>query len=515
MSEKYLLGIDNGTTVTKAALFDLHGREVAIGSQEVGVSHPEPGWAEQSMSDLWQATVRAIRQCLNQSAVDPAAIVGISLSGHGGGVWLLDAEGQPVRDAIIWLDGRAKPYLDRWVADGRFAELYDAGGWTLFAGIGACTIFPWLMEHEPASLDRAKVNLTSKDWTKFCLTGEQSTDQTMASIAHLDTATGQYSERVMQLSGISQYHHLFPPIVPSWQIAGHVTAQAAQETGLTPGTPVASGAFDGTCSTLGAGCIEVGQAASIVGTAGVHGVVSATPDPDPERNYSVMCHSVPDRFVKNAMTMLAVGNLNWFEKQFCLAEKLEAEQSGVSIYQVIDKGVAEVPVGAGGVVYLPFLQGERAPFAKQEARGVFFGLGDWHSRKHLLRAVFEGVALSTRDSYVCMQKGQPLKETYLTGGGARSPVWSQILADCTGNAMKIPAGVELGAKGTAMNAGVAVGVFANHSAAKQQMVQIENVYQPDAQSTPKYEDLYQFYKDLIAAVWPSWERSWEMGIADW
>jgi sugar (pentulose or hexulose) kinase len=154
MSEKYLLGIDNGTTVTKAALFDLHGREVAIGSQEVGVSHPEPGWAEQSMSDLWQATVRAIRQCLNQSAVDPAAIVGISLSGHGGGVWLLDAEGQPVRDAIIWLDGRAKPYLDRWVADGRFAELYDAGGWTLFAGIGACTIFPWLMEHEPAPIKR-------------------------------------------------------------------------------------------------------------------------------------------------------------------------------------------------------------------------------------------------------------------------------------------------------------------------------------------------------------------------
>jgi sugar (pentulose or hexulose) kinase len=114
-----------------------------------------------------------------------------------------------------------------------------------------------------------------------------------------------------------------------------------------------------------------------------------------------------------------------------------------------------------------------------------------------------------------MQKGQPLKETYLTGGGARSPIWSQLLADCTGNAMKIPAGVELGAKGTAMNAGVAVGVFADHSAAKQQMVQIEKVYQPDAQSTSKYEDLYQFYKDLIAAVWPSWERSWEMGIADW
>jgi len=515
MSAKYLLGIDNGTTVTKAALFDFRGREVAIGSREVGVSHPEPGWAEQSMSEIWQATVFAIRQCLNQSAVDPAEIAGISLSGHGGGVWLLDADGQPVRDAIIWLDGRAKPVLDRWVADGRFTELYDAGGWTLFAGIGACVIYPWLMEHEPESLERAKVNLTSKDWTKFCLTGEQNTDPTMASIAHLDTTTGQYSERVMQLSGIGRYHHLFPPIVPSWQIAGHVTAEAAQETGLAPGTPVAAGAFNGTCSTLGAGCIDVGEAASIMGTAGVHGVVSATADPDPERNYSVMCHAVPGRFVKNAMTMLAVGNLNWFEKNFCLPEKLEAEQRGVDIHAVIDKKVADVPVGAGGVLYLPFLQGERAPFAKQEARGVFFGLGDWHGNGHLLRAVFEGVALSTRDSYVCMQKGQPSKETYLTGGGARSPVWSQILADCTGNAMKIPSGVELGAKGTAMNAGVAVGVFADHGEAKRQMVQIEKEYQPDAESTRKYEQLYGVYKKLIEAVWPVWERSWEMGIADW
>lgn len=516
MNQKYLLGIDNGTTVTKAALFDLEGREVAIGSsQEVKVSHPEPGWAEQSMEEIWQATVLAIRQCLTQADIDPAAIAGISFSGHGGGVWLLDQNGRPVRDAIIWLDGRAKPYLDRWAADGRLDELYDESGWSLFAGIGACTIFPWLMEHEPESLEQSHINLTSKDWVKFCLTGELNTDQTMASIAHMNYQTGRHSERVLELSGIADYRHLFPSIVPSWEIAGRVTEQAAKETGLAPGTPVAGGAWDGTSSTLGAGCIGVGEAASVIGTAGVHVVVSDEPDLDPERNYSLMYHTVPGHFVKNSLTMLAAGNLNWFEREFCLAERQEAEGQEVNVYQVISSKVAEVPVGAGGVVYLPFLQGERAPFVKQEARGVFFGLGDWHGRAHLLRAIFEGVALSTRDNYVCMQKGGKLETTYLTGGGSRSPVWCQILADCTGNAMKVPAGVELGARGAAINAGVAVGLFADHRAAVQQMVQIESEYVPDAERTARYDELYALYRELIKAVWPIWERSWEIGIASW
>ncbi len=511
----YLLGIDNGTTVTKAALFDLQGREIAVGSQEVSVRHPEPGWAEQSMEEIWQAVVHAIRQCLATAAIDPASIGGISLSGHGGGVWLLDRDGKPVRDAIIWLDGRAKPYLDQWATDGRLDELYDASGWSLFPGIGACTIFPWLMEHEPASLDKAAVNLFSKDWIKYCLTGELSGDLTMASIAHMDYQTSEYSSGVLELSGIADYRHLLPPLVPAWAVAGQVTEKAAQETGLKAGTPVASGAWDGTSSTLGAGCIGVGEASSVIGTAGVHVVLSAQPGLDPDRNYSLMYHTVPGMYAKNALTMLAAGNLNWFEKEFCLAEQQEAERRGVNVYNVINEEVAGVPVGAGGVVYLPFLQGERAPFVKPEARGVFFGLGDWHKRGHLLRAIYEGVALSTRDNYECMQKGQPLETTFLTGGGSRSPVWCQILADCTGNAMKVPSGVELGAKGAAMNAGVAVGAFADHAEAVAQMVKIEREYTPNFKLVSQYDELYALYQELITAVWPLWERSWQNGIAQW
>jgi sugar (pentulose or hexulose) kinase len=516
MSQQYLLGIDNGTTVTKAALFDLEGRTVAIGSsQEVKVSHPEPGWAEQNMDELWQATVAAIRQCLSKAQVDPATIAGISFSGHGGGVWLVDEQGRPVRNAIIWLDSRAKPYLDQWMSDGRFNELYDESGWSLFPGIGPCVIFPWLMAYEPASLERAKVNLTSKDWVKFCLTGQLNTDLTMASIAHMNYQTRDYSARVLELTGISRYRSLFSPIVAPWEVAGQVTAAAAAQTGLKAGTPVAAGAWDGTCSALGAGSVEVGEAASVIGTSGVHVVVSDKPDLDPERVYSLMYHTVPGHYVKNALSMLAAGNLNWFEREFCLAERQTAEQRGVSIYTVINEEVANIPIGAGGIIYLPFLQGERAPFVLPEARGVFFGLGDWHQRGQLLRAIYEGVALSMRDNYTAMQKGAPLKTTYLTGGGSASEVWCQIMADCTGNVMKISAGEELGARGAAINAGVAVGLFPNHQTAVRQMVSIEREYVPNAEKKARYDELYPLYQELIEAVWPVWKHCGAIGVAAW
>jgi sugar (pentulose or hexulose) kinase len=327
--------------------------------------------------------------------------------------------------------------------------------------------------------------------------------------------TGAYSQEVLDLCGIQEYRRLLPPIMKAWEVAGAVSAQAAEETGLAEGTPVACGAWDGTSSTLGSGCIRVGEAASVIGTAGVHVAVSGAPELDPDRNYSLMYHTVPGRYVKNSLPMLAIGNLNWFEKEFLGPEKEQAG-SGEDFYALIYAEAEKIPVGAGGVLYLPFLQGERAPFVKPEARGVFFGLSDWHTRYHLLRALLEGVALSTRDSYVCMQKGGGLLETtYLTGGGSRSPVLRQMLADCTGSKMRIPGGTELGARGAAMNAGVAVGAFADHQDAVGRMVQIEQEYSPDLQLGEKYAQLYDLYKELIDAVWPIWGRSAALGVASW
>lgn len=516
MGATYLLGIDNGTTTTKATLFDLSGAEIAAASsREVQTTHPEPGWAEQSMEEIWQATVSAIRTCLERSKVSPREIAAISLSGHGGGVWLVDNEGCPVRNAIIWLDGRAKPYLDRWAADGLLPELYDKSGWNLFAGMGPVTIFPWLMDHEPESLHRAFLNLTSKDWVKFCLTGEFSTDYSMASVALLDFHTLDYSDDLLRLSGIEKYRRLLPPLLPAWKVAGRVTPKAAELTGLSAGTPVSGGGFDGACSALGAGCFSAGQASSNIATAGVHVVLSAEPRLDPNRIYSLMCHTVPGVFYKTSMTMVAAGNLDWFEREFCEAERQEAAKSGTSVYDIINQEVERIPVGSGGIVYLPLLQGERAPFVKPEARGLFFGLGDWHTRAHLLRAVLEGVALSTRHNFECMLIGEKLDTTFLSGGGSKSPSWCQILADCLGMRAKVPGGGDAGSRGAAINAGVAVGAFKDHTDGARHMIQIEREYAPIPENETRYGSLFGVYRNLIEAVWPIWEQSATAGVEGW
>lgn len=516
MKKTYLLGIDNGTTTTKATLFDLDGNEIAISSgRDVKTAHPEPGWAEQSMEEIWLATASAIRNCLERAAVNPSDIAGVSLSGHGGGVWLVDRDGEPIRPAIIWLDGRAKTYLDQWSEQGLLPRFYHLSGWNLFAGIGPVTIFPWLREYEPENLKKAYVNLTSKDWTKYCLTGEFSTDPSMASVALIDFKTMSYSEELFQLAGISEYCHLLPKIVPSWETAGKVTRRAAKITGLKEGTPVSSGAFDGACSTLGAGAYIVGEACSNIATAGVHVVLSSEPNLDNERIYSLMCHTVPGVFYKTSMAQVAAGNLDWVEREFCASERVVAKEKNISVYDVINEEIINIPPGSGGIIYLPFLQGERAPFVKPEARGVFFGLGDWHTRPHLLRAVFEGVALSTRHNIDAMIKKGRLDTIFVSGGGSKSPTWCQIIADCTGSKVKVPAGADSGSRGAAINAGVAAGIFKDHGEGVRRMVNIKREYQPNENNISKYDDLYELYKGLVQAVWPVWEESAKFGVEHW
>lgn len=287
------------------------------------------------------------------------------------------------------------------------------------------------------------------------------------------------------------------------------------ETGLKQGTPVSGGAFDGACSTLGAGCYAVGEACSNIATAGVHAVLSAEPNLDCERIYSLMCHTVPGVFYKTSMTMVAAGNLDWFEREFCAAERAEAKNRGCSVYEVINEEIYVVPVGAGGVVYLPLLQGERAPFVKPEARGMFFGLGDWHTRAHLLRAVYEGVALSTRHNVEAMIKTGRLDTVFVSGGGSKSSVWCQIIADSLGSRIRVPAGADAGSRGAAINAGVATGIFADHGVGVHRMVHINREHEPNQDNLEKYDRLYEIYTALIQAVWPIWEKSSAVGIEKW
>jgi sugar (pentulose or hexulose) kinase len=212
---------------------------------------------------------------------------------------------------------------------------------------------------------------------------------------------------------------------------------------------------------------------------------------------------------------VAAGNLDWFEREFCAAERAEAKENGVSVYEVIGKEIANMPVGSGGIVYLPLLQGERAPFVKPEARASFFGLGDWHTRAHLLHAVYEGVALSTRHNIEAMIKQGRLDTVYVSGGGSKSAIWCQIISDCLGSNLKVPAGADSGSRGAAINAGVATGVFKDHGEGVRSMVRINRQYSPTADHVAQYDTLYDLYTTLIRASWPVWEKFAQVGIEKW
>jgi len=502
MADTYFLGIDAGTTVVKCVVFDPHGNEIAKGSRGISIIHPYPGWAEHDMNEVWDSVAISIRSAIKEAGIRAEDIKGISMSAQGAGAWLIDKSGKPTRNAVGWLDGRAASIIDRWRDDGTLEKVFNICGFMYYSGSGPGIILPWFRENEPEVLEKSKAVLWCNDWVRYCLTGEILTDEPDASIAMLDPETRDYSRELLKYVGLEEYEHLFPPVKQSHEIAGKVTKKAAEETGLAPGTPVAVGAWDCSSTALGAGCVQANDATSIVGTAGIH--LCITDRPMIDKAYSMACHAVPNRWLINSMAMTAANNLDWFEREFCLEERIESEKSKVNKYEIINRKVADTPIGARGVMFLPFLQGERAPFVEPRARGEFVGLGNWSKRSDLLRAVYEGVALATLHNYSAMEKGASFKEVRLGGGGSQSEVWTQIIADCTGKVMKVTSGSEFGARGAAINAAVALGMYRDHQEAVDQMVKVSRVQEPNLKNTEIYREIFDIYVKLIQSHRQIW-----------
>lgn len=503
--KELLLGIDVGTTLIKSVLFDTEGHLVAKSSASVELEHPVPGWAEQDMDSVWEAASKTIRECAEVSKTAGSEIAGVSVSGQGGGMWLIDQQGRPVRKGITWLDGRSGTACNDWETSGLLTEIDDFTGYHTFPGVGPLTLFHWFKDNDPNILKAGYKNLWAKDWIKFMLTGIAATDETDPSNGHFKRGERTFSRELFKMLGIEKYWNLLPEIIPSWQVMGKVTKAAADLTGLKIGTPVASGAWDVSSTSLGAGCVDEGQALSILGTGGIHLAVSSfAPDAKGER-YSICNHCVPDRWVINSMAMTATANLDWFIREHCQADKSEADTTGRNIFEVINEKVGASTIGANGILFLPFLQGERAPFLKTTARGVFFGMTDASRRGDMLRSIFEGVAFSTRHNYETVERAIPINEVVLAGGGSKSKQWSQIISDCTNKPMHIVAGEEFGALGAAFNAGVGVGLYSNHNEAVSKLTVARN-HVPDLEANAAYTKYYSAYKNLIEAVWNLWDQ---------
>jgi L-xylulokinase len=497
----YLLGIDTGATVAKVVLFDLQGHVIQSAGQKVATTYPAPGWTERDIDELWHSTAAAIRAVLAAANIRPQEIAGIGACGHGNGLYLLDRQGAALRPGILSMDTRATDLVAAWQEQGLPAAIWPRILQPPYAGQPPA-LLAWLKRNEPERYARIGAALLAKDYIKYRLTGTLTTDWSdISATGLLDLQRRGYAADLLQVYGIAEIADALPPIVESTAIVGGVSAAAAHETGLQAGTPVAGGMFDVTAGALGAGVVAPGQCSTSAGTWGVTAVVGtgliASQRPIFNASYT------HDTWLAVDASPTSSANLEWFIGEFCAEEQAEARARRVAVYEVCGERIAALPPAGTSILFHPFLYGAAGQPA---ARAGFYGLAGWHRRIDLLRAVYEGVAYGHRSQVEqLLDAGTRIDSICLIGGGARSPVWAQMFADVLGRAIAVPQGMEIGARGAALGAGIGVGVYGSYADAATRAVAIERVHTPDAAATARYEAAYAAYRQLEQAMRQPWD----------
>jgi len=487
-----IIGVDAGTSAIKAAAFSLDGEELDVSQRSNPVRSPRPGWAEQDMVTTWERTAGAIEGVVD--SID-GEVIGIGVTGQGGGCWLLDNDGQPVRDAILWSDSRAAEYVEEWQTSGVYDIVFDRCGYGLFPGL-PIPILRWLKDDEPRVIERAETLLFCKDWLEFCLTGKATTDPSDASLTHRRPDRGEYDEAVLEAVGLPEGAGLVAPVRPPTATIGTVTQQVASRTSLRPGIPVVSGVMDVVASAFGSGAVQPGDGSSITGTTLQNQVLLAEPLIVPPRAGYTLSLGVDGMGLRAMGTMAGTPNLDWF-----LDEIL-----GVRNFAAIEARVQSIPPRCEGLMYHPYLSaaGEKAPFVESTARAQFTGLSQHHTIDHLLRAVYGGVALSMRDCYAHLPR-EPDRIT-LSGGGTRSDVWCQLFADCLDVEVIVTAGDEFGAKGAALIAGIGLEQYSDIADAVGKTTTILRSYEPYPPTVARYDEWYDLYVETYERMIDLWRH---------
>ncbi len=494
-----LLGIDLGTTGVKAALFSAEdGHVLASAFIEYPLMHPQPGWAEQDPADWWNATITAIRTCLVGGVrhnIQPQDVKGIGLSGQMHGVVLLDKDYQVLRPCIIWADQRSDAQC-RWMTEQvgatRLIELVSNPALT---GFSAPKLL-WIRDNEPAVFNRAAVMLLPKDYIRYRLTGIIAMEiSDAAGTCLLDVKQGEWSREV--LNALDLDPSLLPPVVAADAVCGMITDEVAALTDLVAGTPVAGGGADNACGAVGNGVVQPGLALVSIGTSGV---VLAYADAPRVHTFN---HAVPHAWYLMGVTQGAGLSLRWLRDNIGLPERALERWTGLDAYEMLAKEAETALAGSDGLLFLPYLQGERTPHLDAYARGGWIGLTASHDRRHLIRAVLEGVAFSLKDCFAIIQEqGLPIDQVRTTGGGAKSLLWRQIIADILGVELVTTNATEGPAFGAALLAGVTSGVYASVQQACEATVQVLERTEPRAETERVYAQAYETYKALYPALRP-------------
>ncbi len=485
-----LLGIDASTTGVKALLIDDNGEIVASSTTPLHLSTPRPLWSEQDPHDWWQAAITSIRNVVKEA--DAENIAAIGLTGQMHGLVLLDDAGEVLRPAILWNDQRCAEECDEIRARLGKDRLVQISGNDALTGFTAPKIV-WVRNHEPDVYDRARHVLLPKDYLRYKLTHEYAMDKADGSGTLLfDLEKRDWSNEILDALEIPGAW--LPPTFEGPEITGRITREAAEATGLREGTPVVAGGGDQSAQAVGVGAIRPGVLAVTMGTSGVVFAATETPLIEPQGRLHAFCHAVPNRWHLMGVMLSAAGSLQWYRDALC---------PNVSFDELVTEA-ARVPAGSDGLLFLPYLCGERTPHPDPLARGAWIGLTNRHTRGHLTRAVLEGVAFGLKDIFALMLEVgmRDVHQVRVSGGGAKSMLWRQILADVLDSEPVTVNTTEGAAYGAALLAGVAAGVWSDVDTACAQTIRVSERISPDLANVSRYAEMYRQYQSLYPTLRP-------------
>lgn len=492
---QYLLGIDLGTSGTKTVLFDFIGNTICSKTIEYPLYQPANGWAEQDPSDWWNATCNGIKYVLTKGGISASEIAGIGLSGQMHGLVMIDKNGDVLRNSIIWCDQRTTKeceQMNKIVGKKRIIEITANPALT---GFTASKII-WVQNNEPEVYEKCAHILLPKDYIRFKLTGEFATEMSDASGMQLmDISKRCWSDEILYKLNIDKSK--LGKLYESIDVTGKIHREAAELTGLSMGTIVVGGAADNSAAAIGTGTVREGDAFTTIGTSGVIYAISNDVSIDLKGRVHTFCSAIPNKWTVMSCTLSAGFSLKWLRDTCCYKEIIEAERLGIDPYIIMDRLAEKVKPGAGGLVYLPYLMGERSPHPDPYCRGVFFGLSASHNRANMIRSVMEGVAFSQRECVdIFREMGVSIENMTACGGGGRSPVWRQILSDmyrCPVSTIKTDEGP---AFGVAILAGVGAGVYDSVEKACDDLVCQKSIQYPNCSTQKVYDEYYKLYKKV-------------------
>ncbi len=496
----YLLGIDIGTSGTKTLLFNSYNRKVvASSSSEYALYQPHIGWAEQQPDDWWRATVTTIKDVIDKSGINGESIKGIGLTGQMHGMVLLDKQGKVLRPSIIWCDQRTSEECEEITSKVGKDELINITANPSMTNFTATKVL-WIKKHQPEIFERVHKILLPKDFIRFKLTGEFATEVSDASgTQFLDVPNRKWSKTILERLDIPL--EWMPNLYESQEISGYVTSEVAKLTGLKEGTPVVGGAGDQAAGAIGNGIVKPGIVSSTIGTSGVVFAYTDELSIDPKGRVHTFCHAMPNAWHVMGVTQGAGLSLQWFRDNFAGAEKDLANFLGIDPYELMTKQAEKSNPGCNGLIYLPYLMGERSPHLDPYARGVFFGISAKHTRNDMIRSVMEGVAYSLRDSLeIIAEMGIDISHIRASGGGARSSLWRQIQGDIFKTPIHTISIEEGPAFGAALLAGVGIGIYNDVPQACEAVINIEDTIEPIQENVIIYDKYYEIYKDLYRSL---------------